>query len=129
MSIGRLIQEVFEETEMKVAVLARRIGMSRQSVYNIFEKETLETELLMKISQVLGYDFFRHFRFERGTGKMIFVYNPNPDHYRPDIRLKQALWGQAQAESRIEQLEKRLADKEKLIELLRSGADESSDEF
>lgn len=43
---------------MTAVELARRINLTRAGVYKIFEKESIATDQLQKISTVLKYDFF-----------------------------------------------------------------------
>ena len=43
---------------MAVNDFAHEINKSRTVVYDIFERETMDTGLLYKISEVLNYDFF-----------------------------------------------------------------------
>ncbi len=47
---------------MPVQDFAHAISRSRTVVYDIFERETIDTGLLLKISEVLGYDFFRYYK-------------------------------------------------------------------
>ena len=46
---------------MSVTEFATKINYSRRNIYSIFEKESLDTFLLGKISEVLGQDFFVHY--------------------------------------------------------------------
>lgn len=59
--IGKLIEKRLEETGMTKAEFARRISKTSQNVYDIFGRETIDTGLLLKISEVLTYDFFQHY--------------------------------------------------------------------
>lgn len=59
--IGEKIKEIFEARGMKISEFANRINTVRQNVYKIFKKNDINTELLLKISRVLEYDFFRHY--------------------------------------------------------------------
>ena len=60
--IGPKVQEVFESRNMKLSDLADRLGTVRQNVYRIFKKKDLDTGLLTKISEVLGHNFFHHYK-------------------------------------------------------------------
>jgi len=60
--IGKVIKEKFEEKRqtdktLNKAAFARRIGIDRSTVYLLFEKKSIDTELLLNISEVLDYDF------------------------------------------------------------------------
>lgn len=59
--IGEKIKEVFEHRNMKLTEFADELGTVRQNVYRIFKKRHVDTGLLVKISQVLGYNFFQYY--------------------------------------------------------------------
>jgi transcriptional regulator with XRE-family HTH domain len=59
--IGQKIKEVFDHRNMKLTDFADELGTVRQNVYRIFKKRHVDTGLLLKISQVLGYNFFQHY--------------------------------------------------------------------
>lgn len=61
MHIGRRIKEVVKEREMAVVDFSRAIPCSRVHVYKIFQKATIDTGLLQRISIVLRYDFFKDY--------------------------------------------------------------------
>lgn len=72
--IGQKIKEVFENRNMKLSEFADELGTVRQNVYRIFKKRHVDTGLLLKISQVLGYNFFQHYvNLDQGgsTGKSV----------------------------------------------------------
>ena len=57
-------QEILKEVKAKfpsVAVFARELCKSSSATYEIFGKTSLDTDLLLKISQLLERDFFREF--------------------------------------------------------------------
>lgn len=57
--IGQKIKEIFDQRDMKLTDFADELGTVRQNVYRIFKKRHLDTGLLLKISQVLDYNFFQ----------------------------------------------------------------------
>ena len=57
--IGSIIKKVLEEKSMSVSEFARRILRERTTVYDIFQRKSIDTDLLRKISEVLDYDFLR----------------------------------------------------------------------
>jgi hypothetical protein len=59
--IGKKIREVFDESSLTVVDFAKQINLSRDGVYKIFGKRFIDTDQLLKISKVLGYDFFAYF--------------------------------------------------------------------
>lgn len=59
--IGSIIKSVLESKGMTVSEFGRRINKSRENVYSIFTRRSIDTGLLQGISDVLGYDFFLHY--------------------------------------------------------------------
>src|SRR5689334_21512610 len=59
--IGKKIKEVFDNSDIKLNEFADQLGMVRQNVYRIFERTTIDTDLLIKISKILDHDFFQYF--------------------------------------------------------------------
>ncbi len=56
--IGNCIQAELRRQERSVAWFARKLSCDRSNVYNIFLRNTIDTELLMRISIVLNHNFF-----------------------------------------------------------------------
>ncbi len=67
MHIGNLIREKLEEKPRTVVWLAHELSYSRTNVYKIFAKSSIDTHVLMRISQILRYDFFRAYSEELGA--------------------------------------------------------------
>lgn len=61
LNIGEKIKEVFEAKKMKLKDFAEAIGVARQNIYRIFEKDTIAIELLLQISSVLDHDFLQYY--------------------------------------------------------------------
>ena len=60
-NIGKLIKSRLKSERIGVTEFANLIGKERTTVYDIFSRESIDTNLLDKIGQVLNYDFFQHF--------------------------------------------------------------------
>ena len=58
MHIGEKIHEVVKERKISVPSLAEALCCTRKNVYKMFQKESVNTALLMRVSEVLHYDFF-----------------------------------------------------------------------
>ncbi|MGZ4053799.1 MAG: hypothetical protein ACXVPU_00085 [Bacteroidia bacterium] len=56
--IGKKIKEELYKQDISVSTFAKRINRSRNVVYNIFERESIDTALLNKIGLILHIDFF-----------------------------------------------------------------------
>lgn len=55
--IGIRIKEELERQERSISWFARKIAYDRSNVYRLFQKESIDTRLLARISQVLGRNF------------------------------------------------------------------------
>lgn len=62
--IGKMIEEEMNRQERTPAWLARKINCARPNVYYIFRQKSINTDLLLLISQALDYDFFRYYSKE-----------------------------------------------------------------
>lgn len=75
-NIGQTVKKVLEKKGMTVSEFGRRINKSRENVYSIFERKSIDTALLEKISEVLEYNFFN-------------LYQKSVDEYIKKIREKE----------------------------------------
>jgi hypothetical protein len=65
--ISNQIKSVLESRGISVTEFAKRINKSRENVYSIFTRKTIDTGLLQRISKVLAYDFFMHLSISHYT--------------------------------------------------------------
>jgi hypothetical protein len=59
MNIGKHVEEILRKQGRSASWLASQIPCERTNVYNIFKRKSLDVRLLMRISAVLEYDFFK----------------------------------------------------------------------
>ncbi len=59
--IGRKIKDVWKASRLKGTEFASAINKDRQVIYDIFQRETIDTGLLQKIGKVLDHDFFSYY--------------------------------------------------------------------
>ena len=57
--VGRLIEEELHRQGLSVTWFAEQLCCARTNVYKIFGKSSIDTELLLRISYILRYDFFQ----------------------------------------------------------------------
>ena len=57
--IGPIIEQKVKESQYSVDMFSQEICLSRKSVYNLFKKKSIDTELLCQISKLLQYDFLK----------------------------------------------------------------------
>ncbi|MBQ8361007.1 MAG: XRE family transcriptional regulator [Bacteroidaceae bacterium] len=56
--IGELIKEELIRQERSVSWLARKLSCDRSNIYRIFQKQSIDTSVLKRISIILNHDFF-----------------------------------------------------------------------
>lgn len=54
MKIGLKIKQLTESNKITVSEMSKILGKSRQTIYNMFEEDNVNTEILNKISSELG---------------------------------------------------------------------------
>lgn len=59
--IGHLIHEQLKADQRSVGWLSREIGCTRNHVYKIFNKPTLDGDLLLRISLSMHFNFFQYY--------------------------------------------------------------------
>ena len=104
--IGKKIRQIVTDQKMPVQNFAQAIARSRTVVYDIFERETIDTGLLLKISEVLGYDFFRLY-----SPRVVVNTTSSESATEIEVRLKE----------RIASLEKEVSYLTEINELLRKS--------
>ncbi len=57
-NIGELIHEQVKKQGLSVTWLAHKLNYSRTNIYKIFDKPSIDTDVLLRISSALDYDFF-----------------------------------------------------------------------
>lgn len=58
-NIGEEIQKEMENQNIGATVMAKKIDTNRRRIYRILDKNSIDTELLFKVSKVLKHDFFK----------------------------------------------------------------------
>lgn len=56
--IGLLIKEELNRQERSISWFARKLSCDRSNIYRLFQKESIDTGLLARISLLLNHDFF-----------------------------------------------------------------------
>lgn len=62
--IGHLIREQLKADNRSVSWLAREIHCTRNNVYKIFNKASLDGDLILKISVAMNFNFFQYYTAE-----------------------------------------------------------------
>ncbi|MBQ2352459.1 MAG: XRE family transcriptional regulator [Bacteroidales bacterium] len=56
--IGKLIKAKLDEQGRKASWLAKQVNCTRFNIYKVFQRESIDTKLLIEISNALDYNFF-----------------------------------------------------------------------
>lgn len=56
--IGKLVQDFVKQNHINSAELARKIGKTRQNIYDLYKRDDVEVKLLLAISEALNHNFF-----------------------------------------------------------------------
>ena len=62
--IGHLIQAQLKDDQRSVGWLAKQIPCTRNHVYKIFNKRSLDADLILKISIAMSFNFFQYYSAE-----------------------------------------------------------------
>lgn len=66
--IGHIIREQLRKDQRSASWLAREIHCTRNHVYKIFNKPSLDSNLILKISKTMHYNFFQYYSAEVTKG-------------------------------------------------------------
>lgn len=112
--IGQKIKNVVKDKGLSVSEFGRRIFTHRRNVYDIFERESIDTSLLEKISKVLDYNFFQEFD-DSGLNKDDSSTSINEIYQEKITNLNKE----------IEYLKQIIIEKDKIISILESAKNNS----
>ena len=59
MNIGQNIKNELDRQERSVSWMAHKLGCNRCAVYRILHRNSIDTALLARISNILNHDFFK----------------------------------------------------------------------
>lgn len=62
--LGEAIKEELDKQERSVTWFAKQLSCDRSNIYRIFQKESVDTNLLARISVILQYDFFSDLSYD-----------------------------------------------------------------
>lgn len=75
--IGELIKAKFASSGLSVAEFARRLHCDRTNIYSIFKRSSIDTKLLVTISEVLEYDFIAEYRGDTSIKTDVSTFSVN----------------------------------------------------
>lgn len=59
--IGSIIESELKRQERSVAWLARKLYCDRSTIYAIFKRQSINTEVLLQISRIMAVNFFKYY--------------------------------------------------------------------
>lgn len=62
--IGKLIKQKLAEQGKTTLWLARQLSYNRTTMYKIYDKASLDSQMLFRISRIMNYDFFQEYSKE-----------------------------------------------------------------
>ena len=74
--IGEIIKKRAREMRIGPTELGTMIDTSKQNVYGIFKRKSIDTQLLAKISRALNHDFFLYYVKNLSLDSDQIIYNP-----------------------------------------------------
>ena len=77
--IGYIIKKKVKERPITVTEFAEKIYCERTTVYDIFERKSIDSELLFRISETLNFDFYNEIYLNKKTNNFS---KKNPCYYR-----------------------------------------------
>ncbi|CAN5459080.1 hypothetical protein BH10BAC1_BH10BAC1_08700 [soil metagenome] len=90
--IGKKIKEELYRQDISVSAFAKKINRSRNVVYDIFERESIDTALLNKIGMILRLDFFSIYSGQKEYKKEgvipLYVKEDNPAYNSVSDQMK-----------------------------------------
>lgn len=88
--IGHLIKSVFDESGMSISEFARQIHLERTTVYSLFERQSIDSLQLAKISVVLKHNFLSDIEQHYGLIPKSSSLTIHLDHLSPETVLQLA---------------------------------------
>lgn len=58
MQIGAIIKRKVEERRIGITNLAKQLSCSRSNIYKMFERNSIDTNTLLRLCKILEFDFF-----------------------------------------------------------------------
>ena len=114
--IGEEIQERLRKKRMKVVDFSRMIDTNRNNIYDIFNRKSIDSGLLLKISEALEFDFFRLYSIPLSKNTLVQQLDDPLEELKNYEDLKRNF---EKIEKENSLLSERIRDKELIIQLMR----------
>jgi cell shape-determining protein MreC len=114
--IGKIIAQKAKDKELGATALAKKINTTPQNMYTIYKRQTIDTGLLLKLSEALQYNFFIHYEKDK---TMIGIANSDTERLeKENTKLKEQL---QRTEEKLNMLTELSEQQKKNIKLLEAA--------
>lgn len=55
--VGNVLEQVVRMERIGISELSRKLKVSRRTIYNWFEQENLNLQIILKVGDIIGHDF------------------------------------------------------------------------
>ena len=92
--IGKLIETELRRQGKSVTWFSQQLHCARRNVYSIFDRDNIDTTLLMRISRILDFDFFSAFSYQLQLADIKYFTPPRKTqiddllHYRQNLNAR-----------------------------------------
>jgi AcrR family transcriptional regulator len=81
---GEIVQEAIRNSGISITRIVEELGITRPTIYRKFKDDTLDTNFVKRIGEIIGYDFARDFTMpEQST--LAFVTQPSKISVTPSV--------------------------------------------
>lgn len=118
--IGQIIQQKVKSKRVQRKELYEKLNTSRQNLYAIFKRETIDTGILLKLCQIVNYNFFaEYFKAEPLKSMLVEEQKQANEILEKASQENRALkYELTQRDKHIKSLEETVLAQKKLIQLL-----------
>jgi len=111
--LGKKIAEIASSRGVGATALGKLLNTTRENVYSIFDRELVDTPLLLKCSRVLDHDFVQYLYEDEALAKFKQAEVAEWEGKIATLEAEKAVLAE-----KVQLLESHLADKQKLVEAL-----------
>ena len=112
MGIGQIIKDLASQQNITLADLAKRLGKTKQAVYDIVEKEDVSTAIVRQCSRIFNVP--ASYFFEEQPGGHAIASGNSVAAVNSDVKVGNSF----SLQEKIEYLERLLEEKERTIQIL-----------
>ena len=73
---GEIVEKAVRESGYSITRLAQKLGVSRRHIYNIFESNKVDWEIILRIGDIIKYDFSKDFKELNASARADIMNDP-----------------------------------------------------